>query len=122
MPALSALRLLLFLLILTAIYSIGLAVLASHGYRPDQQTTVLLWSLEFPTSLAIWVRLDRRNRNLNLPFEFDAFVFFGWPLFLPYYLYRTRGKMGLIIMATVYTLYILPDLMLAIVSTIARLR
>ncbi len=82
----------------------------------------MLWSLEFPTLLAIWVRMDRRNRQLNLPFEFDAFVFFGWPVALPYYLYRTRRNKGLIIVAVIFALYIAPIVILAIASTIVRLR
>jgi len=112
----------MFLLILSAIYVIGLAVLASHGYPARPEATALLWSLEFPTFLAIWVRIDRTRRNLSLPFEFDAFVFFGWPVALPYYLYRTRSKTGLIIVAAIYALYLAPMVILAIVSTIARFR
>jgi hypothetical protein len=122
MRALSAFRLLLFLLVLTAIYSIGLSVLAFHGYPVRPKSTALLWSLAFPMLLAIWVRMDRRSRNLNVPFEFDAFVFFAWPVALPYYLYRIRGKRGLLIVAAVYALYISPMVLFAIVSTIVRLR
>ena len=122
MRALPALRLLLVLFILSTIYGIGLAELAFHGYPTRPQATALLWSLAFPTLLAIWVRMDRRGRKLGLPFEFEAFVFFGWPLVVPYYLYRTRGTRGLIIMAAIYGLYLAPMVVLAIVSTVARLR
>src|SRR5882672_4784879 len=117
MRALSALRLLLFLLILSAIYALGLVALATHGYPARPEATALVWSLEFPTFLEIWVRIDRTRRNLNLPFELDAFVFFGWPVALPYYLYRTRSKTGLIMVAAIYALYLAPMVTLAIVST-----
>jgi hypothetical protein len=63
---------------LTAIYAIGLWVLASHGLAARPEAIALLWSFEFQLLLAIWVRMDRRRRNVSLPFEFDTFVFFGW--------------------------------------------
>ncbi len=122
MRALSALRLLVFLFILSAIYTIGLATLASNGYPARPEASALLWSLVFPTLLAIWARMDRRRQSLKLPFEFDAFVFFGWPLALPYYLYRTRGKTGLLIVAAIYAFYLVPMVVLIVLSTIARLR
>jgi hypothetical protein len=52
---------------------------------------------------------------VSLPFEFDAFVFFGWPVVVPYYLYRTRGGRGLIVTAAVYTLYVIPEVISAII-------
>jgi len=106
---------------LTAIYAIGLSVLASHGYSARSESTSLLWGFEFQALLSIWERRDRRHRNLSLPFEFDAFVFFGWPVVVPYYLYRTRGKRGLVVTAAVYTLYVAPVVISVIASTIVRL-
>ena len=31
-----------------------------------------------------------------MPYEFEAFVMFSWPITLPYYLYRTRRWKGLL--------------------------
>jgi len=107
----------LILVILTAVYATGLWVLASHGRAAPPKATELLWSFEFQVLLSIWVRIDRRSRNVSLPFEFDAFVFFGWPLVVPYYLYRTRGMRGLIITGAVYSLFIAPP----VISTIVLL-
>jgi hypothetical protein len=117
----SVARLLLLLMVLTVIYSAGLSVLASHGRAAPPEASALLWGIEFQTLLAAWVWMDRRQRMLSLPFEFDAFVFFGWPLFLPYYLYRTRGKQGLAFSVAVCALYVCPAVISAIVATIVRL-
>jgi hypothetical protein len=81
-----------------------------------------LWGLEFQALLAVWVRMDRRRRNMSLPFEFDAFVFFAWPVAFPYYLYRTRHKQGLAVTAAVYTLYFAPAVISVTILTFARLR
>lgn len=119
----SVLRLLLFLLTLAAIYAIGLSVLAFHGYAARPEASATLWGLEFQTLLALWVRTDRRTRNLlNFPFEFEAFVFFAWPVAVPYYLYRTRDKGSLIgATAAIYVLYVAPAVISNIVATVARL-
>jgi len=47
------------------------------------------------------LRSDRKARNFSVPFEFDAFVFFAWPLVLPWYFYRSRGKRGLLYVTAV---------------------
>ncbi len=43
-----------------------------------------------------WVVLDRRSYSLTASFEFNAFIFFAWMVFVPYYLLKTRGPRGLI--------------------------
>jgi len=93
-----------------------LSTLALRGGPEHTEAGALLWTIEFQTLLAVWVRMDRRRRNLSLPFEFDAFVFFGWPVALPYYLYRTRGRRGLLVTVAVYMLEVAP----AVISAIVR--
>ena len=51
---------------------------------------------------------DRRKRGLRVPHEFDTFVFFAWPAVVPYYLYRSRGRRGLLLGAGIWALYIAP--------------
>lgn len=52
------------------------------------------------------------------PFEFDAFMFFAWPVLLPFYLYRTRRRRGLMIAAGVYLLNSIPSVVEALRSTL----
>lgn len=75
----------------------------------------MLWSLAFQLILACWVRVDRQVRGFRAPFEFDAFVFFAWPIVVPYYLYKTRGRRGLLAAASIGTLYVAPPLAEAII-------
>jgi hypothetical protein len=109
------------LIILTAVFAIGLSILVVHGSSLRPQATEVLWTFEFRTLLAIWVRMDRNNRSLSLPFEFDAFVFFAWPVAVPYYLYRIRGWRGLFLSAAIYGLYVTPEVIAAIVAASVRL-
>ena len=48
----------------------------------------------FPASIALWVRADAARRRSRVPYDFDSFVFFFWPLLAPVYLFRTRGWDG----------------------------
>src|SRR5438128_933380 len=45
----------------------------------------------FPIILSSWVASDARARCQSLYYDFDTFIFFAWPVVLPYYLFRTRG-------------------------------
>jgi hypothetical protein len=65
------------------------------------------------------VSVDRRIRDFDVPYEFDALVFFIWPLVVPYYLYRTRGGRGLLFAAFIYIFYLTP-VVVAVIARIAR--
>ena len=106
------------LVALTAIFAAGLSVLAARGVA-GSQSTGLLWSFEFQLILTLWVLADRRNRGFRVPYEFNTFVFFAWPAVVPYYLYRSRGRRGLLLGAGVWALYIAPYVT-ALIVQIAR--
>ena len=74
------------------------------------ENTWRLWALLFGVFLAWWVHTDRRSRQIGVPFEFDAAVVFFWPIVLPYYLYRSRGRWGLLLGASSWLLFALPTL------------
>jgi hypothetical protein len=93
--------------------------LATRGI-PFPESTERLETLAFNLILALRVRSDRRVRNFTVPFEFDAFVFFAWPVVLPWYCYRSRGKRGLLYAAAVYGLALLPHLAASIASLFSR--
>lgn len=82
-------------LALTFICAVGSAVLALRGGVASEGST-LLWRFAFVLCMVRWVELDRRAHRFDAPFEFDAFVFFGWPLVVPYYLFKTRGVRGFV--------------------------
>jgi hypothetical protein len=51
-----------------------------------------------------------------MPFEFEAFVVFLWPIVLPFYLYRTRGWHGLLLGAGLWALYLVPAIAALLVN------
>ena len=108
------------LTVLTVVFAVARAVLALHhvGLPADAGT---LWMLSMQVFLACWVGLDRKGRGLGLPFEFEAYVFWVWPLFLPYYLYKSRGaKRGILLTLFVVGLAIVPGFVATVCEVIAR--
>ena len=92
---------------LTAICAVGFSFASAHG-SATPETAKLLWGEEFALILTLWVRLDRLVRSFKVHYEFDTFVFFAWPFLVPYYLYRSRGRRGLLVTAGIFGLYLAP--------------
>ena len=59
--------------------------------------------------MAYWVIVDARAHRYRPSFDFGAFLFFAWPLVLPYYLSRARGARGLLFSVAILALAIVPD-------------
>ena len=74
-----------------------------------------MWPFVFGLLLAWWAHADRRARGMGMPFEFEAFVVFLWPIALPYYMFRTRGWWGLPLGLGSWLLYTLPSIVPAVV-------
>jgi hypothetical protein len=77
---------------LVAIYQTTLFYL---GYETSE-TFEKVWGYAFVGLLAFWVDTDSRGRsNIYRPsFDLGLFVFLVWVFYLPYYLIRTRGRLG----------------------------
>jgi len=117
--ALSSSRILIPLFVLTAISTAGLSLLAIRHGEPSTLTH-LLWAWGFALILVSWVRVDARARGYLRPFDFDAFVFFGWPIMVPYYLCRIRRSRGLLSGLGICSLYPVPDVIAQIISVAIR--
>lgn len=45
----------------------------------------------FSSIVSLWVLTDAHHREKQLCYDYGTFVFFGWPIFVPIYLFQTRG-------------------------------
>jgi hypothetical protein len=103
---------------MTAIYAFGALIFASHGMElPGIKG---LWQFGFALILIVWLRGDRRAREFAVPYEFDVFVFWGWPVAVPYYLFRTPGRRGILMGVAVWGLYIFPGFVWSVVRVAKR--
>jgi len=44
-----------------------------------------------------WLRADSRKRRVALVYDMGLFLFIAWPIVMPYYLLKTRGAKGLLV-------------------------
>jgi len=58
--------------------------------RGASAVAAVLASYIFVTSVALWVLADANRRQRALPYDYGSFVFFGWLLVVPLYLWSTR--------------------------------
>jgi len=105
----------IFLIALTTTYTIGLCILAVHAVVSPPGHSEGLWRIAFGLILTWWVYTDRGTRNLRLPFEFEYFVLFAWPVVVPYYLYRRLRWRGLLFGLAIWGLYGAPYLVSTLV-------
>jgi hypothetical protein len=61
---------------------------------------VLLWVIGW------WLRADSRNRGIASVYDMGFFLFIAWPLVVPYYLVKTRGAKGLLIILAFVGAYV----------------
>jgi hypothetical protein len=107
--------------LLAGICALGSWTLAARG--ADLPTpTEALWALTYRLFLVAWVRADMRSHDFTAPYEFDAFLFFAWPVALPYYFCKTRGPRGLFAAIGVFLLIAVPDAVWSFVHVFTAMR
>jgi hypothetical protein len=53
-----------------------------------------------------WLRVDSRERGVAWVFDMGLFLYIAWPVFMPYYLLKTRGAKGLLVMLAAAGVYV----------------
>ena len=79
---------------------------------------VLMASLLFPGSIALWVLADARRRGYVLSYDAGGFFFFAWPVLAPIYLISTRGWRGFATLGCFVMLYLAAGLFGSILSSL----
>src|SRR4051812_8562392 len=65
-----------------------------------------VWPFAFLVLLALWIVEDSQAYpSVYKPFEYGFLVFLYWLPYLPYYLWRTRGALGLVMLGGIVVLY-----------------
>ncbi|MDQ3918173.1 MAG: hypothetical protein M3348_06815 [Acidobacteriota bacterium] len=65
----------------------------------------LLYPLGLLWAVGWWLRDDSRRRGVAWVFDMGLFLYIAWPLFMPYYLLKTRGAKGLLLMLAFAVVY-----------------
>lgn len=89
--------------------SVLVAVYDAIAYWHDAEPTSVVataWPIAFMVLLALWIVEDSKAfPTIQRPFEYEFLVFMLALLYLPYYLWRTRGMYGLLWLGGFVALY-----------------
>ncbi len=69
--------------------------LVTEGEPPPGFTFVS--ALGFVWLLGWWLRRDSRPQSIPYVYDMGMFLYFLWPFIMPYYLLKTRGTRGLLV-------------------------
>src|SRR6266404_6387880 len=58
--------------------------------------TLLYW-IGFLWAVGWWLRTDSRRREFAAVYDLGFFLYIAWPVVMPYYLVKTRGAKGLLL-------------------------
>jgi polyferredoxin len=56
--------------------------------------------------LGWWLRTDSRRRGVLSVYDLGFFLYLGWAIVMPYYLIKTRGAKGLLVMLGFIAAYV----------------
>ena len=85
-----------FLVFAVIVLSYGIAL----GMGVASESLVMagcVW-LGLPILLSWWVQSDMRETSFRAPYEFGFLVFLFWPVVIPFYMWKSRGKEGVPLM------------------------
>ena len=105
------------MLLLVAVHLTYSVTMAAYGEYASEAANYV-FAFGFQLLLMWWVYVDRHRRRYPVPFEFEAFVFFAWPLVVPYYLFRTRGMRAAPLCIALAVVYLIPSLSALMVDEI----
>lgn len=77
----------------------ALEVIANLQEQVVSDSTQILWGLVSAIMTVLWINSDATNRpGFEKPYDFGFLVWFFWLVAIPWYLYKTRGAEGLLVL------------------------
>jgi hypothetical protein len=78
------------------ITNIGFGFHSPKGHEPPPVLSAID-SLGFLWIIGWWLRRDSRKRGIAWVYDMGLFLYYAWPFIMPYYLLKTRGRKGLLV-------------------------
>jgi hypothetical protein len=94
---------LLYTLVVITQFAYG-AYLGAQFQFPEGVT--IIYSVGVLWALAWWLREDSRRRGVLSVYCLGFFLYLAWPVVMPYYLLKTRGAKGLLVMLGFVVAYV----------------
>ena len=88
-----------------AIGNVGWAISAAYSL-PLRPAFLVLYYLGVQWAFAWWVLVDCRRQGIPTSIDHGWFIFFAWPVAVPYHLFQTRRARGCLVMAGMFGLFV----------------
>ena len=77
----------------------------ARGLEPPALFT-LIYIFGFLWIIGWWLRQDSKEQGVNWVFDMGLFLYVAWPFVLPYYVLKSRGAKGLLVIIGFVAAYI----------------
>jgi hypothetical protein len=79
---------------ITAAFCAAVAALYTLAEIEPSPVVILFVSFAPLMAVIIWLQLDARSARLSLIYDWGLFMWLAWPVLLPWYAFKTRGRRG----------------------------
>lgn len=84
---------------------IATGIYLASGLEPSAFFT-LIYAFGFLWIMGWWLRTDSSKSGVRWVFDMGLFLYVAWPIVLPYYLIKSRGARGLLVILGFVAVYI----------------
>jgi hypothetical protein len=112
-------------LLITSGVCAAIAALYALARLPENSLVILVTTLAPIVAAANWIRADARARNIGLVHDLGFFLLIAWPVVIPWYAVKTRGRhawpMALVLLLVIASPMLVPAV-IALVRLLAGQR
>ena len=94
---------LLFLFVVITQFTYGAYIGAQ---LPFPEGITLIYFVGMLWAIGWWLRTDSRRRGVLSVYDLGFFLYLAWPIVMPYYLVKTRGAKGLLVILGFVVAYV----------------
>lgn len=97
----------------------GLYGLAHLAPAPIVQLTCTFATI---VVVVLWLQADARVRRIQTVHDWGYFAFVAWPVIVPWYAFKTRGRHGWSIAMLIYLAILAPPVLSSVITVMEHLR
>jgi hypothetical protein len=101
-------KLYIYLLMVLSFLLVVIEVALNLQGKSVSNSTNSVWSLMFFVTTIFWAYYDADREDFNKPFDFGLFIYIFWPVAFPWYLLKTRGTDGSLMLLGFLVLWLGP--------------
>jgi hypothetical protein len=93
---------------ITAAFCAAVAALYTLAEIEPSPVVTLFVALAPSLAVIMWLQRDARSAHLSLVHDWDLFLWLAWPVLLPWYAFKTRGRRGWVLILKLVALVCAP--------------